>query len=953
MLEAMRMHYSIVLTPDRRIPCRSFWLLCAVLCSTGPRAGAYTPSHGDSFLYLGDSGHAYLENAEVTDFDYTRSLSVEIAARIEPHQIGARWGTFIEKGGDLVLRQASSPGYGLGVVEGNTGSFAKGVSAKIGDGTRQLLVESPVQYEGYVYLIMTWDIGSRTMALFVNGELVGTETDASISPSDFRNDGALRIGAGEHGDTRRNVFLARLWNRLLSPSEVKYLWTEFEGSSRHVLPPVFDRSALVSEWLMDRAEVPGGNAGPPRIMDSAGSNHLKLAGKTELVLAEGPLTAVYPADGASDVDKSVVLRVSGGGSALWGPLVRPLQYWFEIDESPAFNSAGRRQSGWMAHYAEWKPILRPDTEYFWRVKVRDSGVQPKESSFSRTYRFRTRGVSTWYVRPLVDLDDETDEFGNPMADRGVYGKQDGTSYRDAFNGIADIRWGEQGVEAGDTLYVCGAHVYHARADYWTWPVTGYIRESGYSREFPITITMDGPQGRGMLTGIFREVPSSVTWLGPDQNGVYRTNDLPYGAAAVFDGARYVWLDRREAPTWADGDGPAVYNRPREQESWLVETTYLKLPDGQPPHEEIYSADRGFRFDLGRSRYLRFSRCRFFNAALRMNSNRDTVTPTPPATNVVFEECDLGYEYETLLDLSEGMDDWIIRDCNVHHAGKGIHTGTPGYVYRLLVERCAIHDIGAPGFPNGDAHAIGIQNGEDHVIQNNHIWKTAGSAIEFWSSKYTMRNMTVRYNFIHDTTGLAETSASGIVISGGSETGPGKRTGFRIHHNVIMNTAGGDESWRGFGIASNNIDAVEIYNNVLYNTYHGIRLVTSTGAHDYPVKARVYNNMIIRPKGYYAFVTGSDEPWTELRWDYNLYYPATDTASDFYFGQQVARDAHSVLDAPSFVAEPPQNANDFQLGADSPAIDAGTSAGLSRDYAGWVIPWGSAPDIGAFEYHGYP
>ena len=35
---------------------------------------------------------------------------------------------------------------------------------------------------------------------------------------------------------------------------------------------------------------------------------------------------------------------------------------------------------------------------------------------------------------------------------------------------------------------------------------------------------------------------------------------------------------------------------------------------------------------------------------------------------------------------------------------------------------------------------------------------------------------------------------------------------------------------------------------------------------------------------------------------------------------------------------------------SPCIDAGTDVSLTKDYDGRPVPNGSAPDIGAFEYH---
>lgn len=53
----------------------------------------------------------------------------------------------------------------------------------------------------------------------------------------------------------------------------------------------------------------------------------------------------------------------------------------------------------------------------------------------------TDSGTVWYVRPSG----------------GSYGTEDGTSYANAWDGFTNITWGTGGVEAGDTLYVCGAH----------------------------------------------------------------------------------------------------------------------------------------------------------------------------------------------------------------------------------------------------------------------------------------------------------------------------------------------------------------------------------------------------------------------------------------------------------------------------------------------------------------
>lgn len=922
-----------------------FALVLLLLCDVGSCASA--PSCGDGFLHLGNSGYAYMESEYATDLDYSRDLSVEAVVRIEPHQAGGRWATFIEKGGEFVLSSSSVPGFALGTSEGNSREFGKHIQAKIGDGSNHVAFESPLGYQGYVHAVMTWEAASRTLTLFVNGESAAGGSNDRIAPARIRNGFVLRMGMNNY-PLRRNIFLARLWNRKLSASEVSQIWTAFSQTKRHGLPESFDRSALVSEWLMDRLYRPAGSLGPAQIWDNAGNNHLKLAGDAQLISGKGELQMVYPSDGATGVGPSATLAASGGGSLFGDDFVGPLQYCFQIDESALFDSPAMKESGWIAHYGQWKPVLKPGTEYFWRVKVRDSGTPPRQSAFSTVRSMRTRTAVIWYVRPLVDGDDAEDDLGNPVADPGVYGKQDGTSYVNAFNGIAHVKWGPGGVEAGDTLYVCDTHVYHARHSYWAPPVVGYIPESGFSPEYPITIAMDYPDAPGTLCGFFRDERSEVNWVGPDDNGVYRTQDLRYGVAVEALGSGYLWLERATTPTWKGHFG-AVYNAPRQNEPWFVDTTYVKMSDGGEPGSRLYSPNEGFRFDLGRSSYVVFANCRFSNSQVLADSNLRTVSEVPPSHHVVLEDCDLGYCYETQIDLREDMDNWTIRRCNIHHAGRGINCMVG---HNLLVEDCSIHEIGAPQFPNTDAHAIGVAHGSGHILQHNHLWNVAGSVIEFWSGHLPMENMTICHNFIHDTTGLAATSAGGIVISG-ENPAPGSRTGFRIYGNIITNTAGGDEFWRGWGISSNSMDPIEIYNNVLYRTYHGIRLVASTPLPGYPVKAKVYNNMIISPRDRYAFVDGSDEPWDELFWDYNLYYPAADVNSLFYFGRDVPRDAHSVLANPRFAADQPQTAEQFKLRSGSPAIDAAIDVGLTVDFAGQSIPQGNGPDIGAFEFSPAP
>lgn len=60
---------------------------------------------------------------------------------------------------------------------------------------------------------------------------------------------------------------------------------------------------------------------------------------------------------------------------------------------------------------------------------------------------------------------------------------------------------------------------------------------------------------------------------------------------------------------------------------------------------------------------------------------------------------------------------------------------------------------------------------------------------------------------------------------------------------------------------------------------------------------------------------------------------------------------SGLEIDSFSLEPLfiNPAEDFHLKTDSPAIDKGIDIGLTKDFAGNAVPFGKAPDIGAYEY----
>lgn len=97
-------------------------------------------------------------------------------------------------------------------------------------------------------------------------------------------------------------------------------------------------------------------------------------------------------------------------------------------------------------------------------------------------------MANWYVRP----------------DTSHSGTRNGTSYETAWGGWSAITWGASGVNAGDTLYVCGSHAYSA-----TISVGAHTASSEATR---VTIRGD-----------YTPDPGSVTFTG----GVYLQNDRAY------------------------------------------------------------------------------------------------------------------------------------------------------------------------------------------------------------------------------------------------------------------------------------------------------------------------------------------------------------------------------------------------------------------------------------------
>jgi len=192
---------------------------------------------------------------------------------------------------------------------------------------------------------------------------------------------------------------------------------------------------------------------------------------------------------------------------------------------------------------------------------------------------------------------------------------------------------------------------------------------------------------------------------------------------------------------------------------------------------------------------------------------------------------------------------------------------------------------------------------------------------------------------------------------------GKSCSGNFTYNIVYNN--GDLSVTSdtvlYGLRLGGVDGGKVTVNVYNNVFASNRceVVGSTGK-----MGMVYvgsysniefkNNILKDPIGdysYYVLTSGTSVTYTASN---NCYYTtgnnnrwswAWSDKTNLSDWQSASGETNSLNLDPSFVD--PDN-GDFHLKVGSPCIDAGTDVGLDRDFDYNPVPWGTAPDIGAFE-----
>lgn len=554
-------------------------------------------------------------------------------------------------------------------------------------------------------------------------------------------------------------------------------------------------------------------------------------------------------------------------------------------------------------------------------------------------------ATDWYVRPGV-WTTVNGTTGKPIPTAGVYGLQDGTSYANAWNGITSITYGSGAFNTGDTLYVCGMHVYRIfqNAGTLTSQAVSAIGVSG------VTIRFDYPGDAGLLFGgNVNTLGAGAAYIGPDVNGVFHQT-LNSGATAP---PKFYWntndpptierLKQRSAITWTDHLGG----------QFLQGTTnYVQLPDGfDPTTNNVAQENAGWAFDLNNKSNITFRGATFVSAGPGGNDFygiRHTIPSSPYTTaakNITFTNC--VFRDSRTFYLYSGEDDFSFYDCEFARCENGIYTiiSATTSPQRLKVWRCNIHDMGTTEYPHNDSHAIGIQGGSYHSIKWNTTSNT-GPAIDLWTGNVDMKTNEIAFNYIQATRINGGGGSSGIAIEGDNSLATfGKRTGNKIYGNIINGCdVGTGLNYQGAGIFFNCPDYLEIYNNTITNVNIGIDGQVAIA--NSPVSAKIVNNIIARSNSKDLYLVGTAAV-TNLTCDYNLFY----TGNAKTVSPSTSHDLHSITNNPLFASGTPSVIADFKLQATSPALRMGTSSGYTVDALGCLVVLTLTPDIGALQYAG--
>lgn len=175
----------------------------------------------------------------------------------------------------------------------------------------------------------------------------------------------------------------------------------------------------------------------------------------------------------------------------------------------------------------------------------------------------------------------------------------------------------------------------------------------------------------------------------------------------------------------------------------------------------------------------------------------------------------------------------------------------------------------------------------------------------------------------------------------------------ISYNIFENigqdcggiTWGAIRMWSDAPFLNNILGTFNIYNNVFYAYPSSVWFGVGIGGFSSATEINIVNNVFVNFLSYW-FQTSTGDNLTTLNIKNNIFYNNGNSNNPAITGTPTNYvNSGNQIDNPDFVTP----GSDFTLQVGSPAINAGLDVGLTTDYLGYTVPFGIAPDIGAYEY----
>ncbi len=274
----------------------------------------------------------------------------------------------------------------------------------------------------------------------------------------------------------------------------------------------------------------------------------------------------------------------------------------------------------------------------------------------------------WYVRPLGE----------------VSGVGDGTSYDNAFDGLLTVPWGPGGVDAGDTLYVCGTHI-HDMANKDSIAIQGKIYALGGNSDSD-RITIDGncPGDQGIVWRNY--LMSHTPWNKTNYSNVWYTTFFGNHAPSFYfeDVSENSHKRLAEVSSIEElNNAPGSFYAPIFQSGGKI---YVHTSDSSDPTRRIYFPNYGYHFAFEDNKHINVKNLITYGGTLRIGGSFSH------PSHITFDNCKMIYGEMQLID---GMDYVKILNSEIAFASNGIYiiSGTNNAASNYVFSNNLIHDIG--------------------------------------------------------------------------------------------------------------------------------------------------------------------------------------------------------------------------------------------------------------------